>query len=1141
MKRIGVGLLVGLLVSVMTCNALWAQATAQIGGSVHDMSGAVLPGVEITATQTGTGASRMTITNETGYYILPNLPLGPYRVEASLPGFRSFVQTGIVLQVNSNPTLNIVLQVGQVTEQVEVQANATLVETRSIGVGQVMETARIVELPLNGRNAQELLLLGGGAVQTSPVGGSMFPGRLQISSAGALGTATEYTLDGVRHVDSFDGIPLPLPFPDALAEFKTELGGSGGQQGRSSQVSAVTKSGTNDLHGDLFEFVRNDLFNARSYFAIKGSTLKRNQFGGTLGGAILKNKLFFFGGYQGTTLRQDAADVQQFVPTAAMLAGDFTGFTSPACNANRQVTLRAPFVNNRIDPALFSPVALKVAARLPKPDNPTCGQITFGRRSVENDGQVVGRIDYQSSAKHSLFGRFISSSAFNPSSLDFTPDLPMNSGASSTSGSYAFSFGSTYLVSPTTVNAFRLAFTRTRQTTIPKGSFDLTELGAKVYSGFTPHVTQLTVTGGFTISGGNFRITADDLYQLADDVSMTRGTHQLAFGGRVGQSRTIFSTRSQSPPGFSFSSAQTGAGLADFLLGKASDFTQGSNTEIFARVKQLSLYFQDTWQAKRRVTVNYSVRWAPILPHVDNHRPVPFVMNFDMDRYRQGLRSTVFVNSPPGFLYAGDPGFAQNNNGANAEKPHADVWNPYWTNFAPRLGLAWDVQGNGRTSIRASYGLNYEDYPTAYRLGEQSAAQPFGGLIQLIAPAGGLEDPWRDTPGGTPFPLRLTKNIPFIPGGNYVPNNPTFTPTYTQSWNLSLQREVTAGMLMSVSYLGTQIVHLQATNPINRVSFVPGIGDANGNCFLNGQVTYYKVAPGSPCSVVANTQARRALSFLNPAFATEIGRLGIVTYGGTQQYNGMLVSVQRRPSDGINFSANYTLSHCIGDYTGRTSNGFGSSSDHTYQDPDNRRKDRASCDMDQRHNFNLTGSVETPKFTNRTVSLLGSGWRLSGIYRASTGGTLVPNSTPSGAHNVTLGTPGGALTSTAGVDQCLCNLTAQRPNLLLPGAVYLDTSGRPGTQWLNPAAFGQPALGTLGNLGRNAIEVPMTWQLDVGLSRVFNVRETQRMEFRVEAYNVINAFRPGTIDTNLSSTNTFGKIRTALDPRIMQFALKYLF
>src|SRR5262249_24335764 len=354
------------------------------------------------------------------------------------------------------------------------------------------------ELPLNGRNAQELLLLGGGAVQSAPTGGMVFPSsRIAISAAGTLGTAAEYTLDGIRHVDPYDGVALPLPFPDALAEFKTELGGVGAQQGRASQMSAVTKSGTNELHGDLFEFLRNDLFNARPYFATKGSTLKRNQFGGTFGGPIIKNKLFFFGGYQGTIFRQDPADTRQFVPTAVMLAGDFTAFTSPACNGGREIALRAPYVNNRIDPSQFSPVAVKVAAKLPTSDNP-CGEITFGRKTNDNQRQLVTKVDYQKSAKHSLFGRFLFSDDISPSPYTFTPDNPLTADIKSDAVSYAFTAGSTYLVSPTTVNAFRLSFSREHLLTTSPPAIDLSELGSKVYNGYTPGIVKVTVTSGFT-------------------------------------------------------------------------------------------------------------------------------------------------------------------------------------------------------------------------------------------------------------------------------------------------------------------------------------------------------------------------------------------------------------------------------------------------------------------------------------------------------------------------------------------------------------------------------------------------------------------------------------------------------------------
>ena len=919
-RSVGV-LLFGLLGAVLSTSLLWAQATAQISGTVKDQSGAVLPGVEVTVTQIETGIARSAVTNENGSYVLSNLAIGPYRLEAGLPGFRTFAQTGIVLQVNSSAVINPVLEVGQVTEQVEVKANTALVETRSLSVGQVMETARIVELPLNGRNAQELVLLQGGATLLTS-GGKAFPGRLVISSAGSLGISTDYTLDGIRHVDAWDGYPMPLPFPDALAEFKTEIGGLAASQGKGTQVSAVTKSGTNDFHGDLFEFVRNDLFNARNYFATAGSTLKRNQFGGTAGGPVIKNKLFFFGGYQGTTLRQDPNDTRSFVPTAAMLAGDFTTFTSPACNAGRQITLRAPFVNNRIDPALFSPAALKIAARLPKTDN-ACGELTYGQRTIEDQKQVVTKIDYQVSPKHSLFGRYLYATSDSPSSYKFTPDNVLNANSGKKARAHAFAAGSTYLISPTTVNAFRLSYTMERTWTSTSEFFGPEEVGIKVYGAYVPKAVGIRVTSGFTLSAGP-TIYGGELYQIADDVSMTRGRHQFGFGGRVAQARANPRNDNRSVPTFTLSGTVTGAGLADFLTGKVDNFTQGIPGQSFSRTNYLSLYGQDTWQLKPRLTVSFGLRFSPVLPIVEYRRPIPIVMNFDMDRYRQGLRSTVFVNAPPGMLYPGDPGFAQNNNGASAAKPKADLWKPYWNQFAPRLGFAWDVEGNGRTSVRASYGLSYEEYPAGtYRLGTQLAQPPWGSFTRMLQPEGGLDDPWRGVPGGNPFPLQLTTDMPFVRGGEYLPSNPYLTPSYMQSWNLSLQRELVPGTLVSLSYMGTAIVHLQAASSLNMSVFVPGVGDASGSCFLNGKITHFKVTPGSPCSTVNNTDDRRQLAFVNPAFVGEIGRLADIVNGGTQGYNGMLVSVQHRSASGISLNGNYTWSHCVGDFGGRANVGNG--------------------------------------------------------------------------------------------------------------------------------------------------------------------------------------------------------------------------
>src|SRR5437870_790216 len=431
MKRASFVLGTTLLFFALSTVDVWAQATAQISGSVRDQSGAVLPGAEVTATQTDTGIARSTVTNGAGSYVLCNLPLGPYKLEAALPGFRTFVQTGIVLQVNSSPVVNPSLEVGQVNEQVEVQANAALVETRNVGVGQVIEQQRILELPLNGRQVTDLITLSGAAVTTNVSTGRLFNDLPYISVGGGVPFGVDYSLDGANHMNFLIGTTMPMPFPDATQEFKVEFTGLSAQRGNSAAVAVVTKSGTNEFHGDLFEFLRNDLFNATEYFAaidprtgnkVK-STLKRNQFGGTVGGPIVKNKVFFFGAYQRTTLRSDPANVQNFIPTPAMLSGDWTAFTSAACNAGVARSLRTPFANNRIDPTQYSKAAVyianKILASQSAPPN-DCGLVTVGAPVQRNDNVYVGKVDYQKSPKHSLFGRVLVNSQFQPDSSKLT-------------------------------------------------------------------------------------------------------------------------------------------------------------------------------------------------------------------------------------------------------------------------------------------------------------------------------------------------------------------------------------------------------------------------------------------------------------------------------------------------------------------------------------------------------------------------------------------------------------------------------------------------------------------------------------------------------------------------------------------------
>jgi len=1117
------------LISLFTCVTVWAQATAEISGSVKDQSSAVLPGVEIAVTQTDTGISRTAVSNETGSYVLPNLAPGPYRLEAALPGFRTYVRTGIVLQVNTSPVINVVLEVGQVSEQIEVQANAALVDTRNSTVGSVIENERVLELPLNGRNVTDLIVLAGGAVDQSAgsqsinvmaIGGAAGTSPV-LSIAGGASWGAGYSLDGANHVNYMTGTTMNMPFPDAMQEFKVETSGVNAQHGNSSAISAVTKSGTNQFHGNLFEFVRNDLFNARYYFATQHGTYKRNQFGGTAGGAIVQNKLFFFAGYQGTTIRQDPNDTRTFIPTAAMLAGDWTAFASPACNLGRQITLRSPFLNNRIDPGLYSKPALYVvnyrgAKPFPTTDDP-CGQITYGTRTAEDDGSYVGKIDYQKSAKHSLFGRVLLTSAVVPNPWDAITNLLQDT-VYRTGLASSYTFGSTYLVSTNLVQAFRLSVNRTANhysNVKPGQLFNWCDAGVKIYC--APEITRPivnTITGAFSLTSGFLtgHRYVGTMYSMDDDVSLLRGAHQMSFGVSVEHGRQNNLAPYVSAHQFQFNGSATGLGLADFMLGKPSQLITGRTNPHHVKGFTVGLYAVDTWKVLPKLTLNYGLRWQPSIP-----QNVEDVYNFDYARFQQGIKSNVFLNAPAGLYYRGDPGFP--NDGINAR----------WLQFGPHMGLAWDVSGNGRTSVRGSYGLSYVPVPGDFRE-RYSGTGPWGGRVTLTSPVGGLENPYLGVPGGDIFPYSLDKNAPYAPYG-WIYSQPYDMPTpYQQSWNLSIQRQIGKDWLVSTSYLGSNMIHLWGNQSLNPANYIPG-----GPCTING-VSY------NPCSSLGNTDARRVFGFQRPADAAKIGYVAMADFGGIQEYNGLLLSVERRAAKGVTVSSNYTWSHCIGPYVtlydARALWPY-----ETYTNLNDRDADRGNCDSDRRHIFNLTTVAETPQFSNKTIRVMATGWRLSAIYRVSSGWPL--NGGAAG---------GGGSGIEAGSDRALTGINHQRANQIT-GNPYGDRSGRPLTLYLNPAAFALPDMGTTGNIGRNSIQGPGTWSFDVGLSRAFRVKESQRLELRAEAYNVLNSFRPGcpsgTTGTGggcplggvnaIVSSNVFGQIRNSLDPRIMQFALKYLF
>jgi len=1060
---------------------------------VKDQTGAILPSAEVTVTQTDTGATRSVITNENGAYVLASLPIGPYRLEVALPGFRTYVQTGIILQVNSNPVINAVLQIGQVTEQVQVAADAALVETRSTGVGQVIDNQRVLELPLNGRQATELIFLSGMATPSSGAGLNSrvrnYP-TTEVVIAGGLSNGMTYLLDGGTHNDGYNNLNLPLPFPDALQEFKVETSALPAQYGHHSAaaINAVTKAGTNEIHGDLFEFLRNGYFNARNTFAAARDNLKRNQFGGTLGGPIIKNKLFFFAGQQTTIERSTPGQVITFIPTAQMLGGDFTTITSAQCNTTGAVSLRAPFTNNRIDPSQFSPVALNILKQpgFPTTTNP-CGEIRFGRRAGSNEYSTLGRMDYQMSPKHSVFGRYMMAIYDQPSDFE-AQNLLALSNAALAFRVHSFVLGDTYLIGNSTVSNFRATVNRAK---IPKSSpqyFDPNDVGVNMHV-YVPDFMRLAITGGFSIAGtgatpSKYNTTG---FQFAEDISLIRGGHQIGYGANWIHTEVNGVSQLNASGPFTFNGQITGLGLADFMVGRPSALTQGTESLAYFRLNYMGYYIQDAWRAASRLTVNAGLRWEPSLaPYSKNS----YVMHFDPAAFASGAKSAVYTNAPAGLTFPGDAGFPGNH-----------VGHDRWSNFAPRLGLAWDPQGNGRLSVRAAYGIFYDLPALNYYIGF-AQSPPFGNNVTIQNPAS-FANPWQGFAGGNPFPRVLTKDSTFITFGGYE-NMPVDTKTtYSQQWNLSLQKQLGMDWLVSTNYVGTSIIHLWGGNQINPAVFL-GLG----SCTLPGQTATIPV-----CSTTGNVNNRRKLNVQNPVQGQFFGTVSQLDDSATGSYNGLVISVQRRRAKGMTVQGNYTWSHCISDLA----NAELAVAGQNYTIPDNRGYDRANCPTsDRRHVFNLSTVYETPKFSSTTMRTLASGWQLSGIVRLRTGQYL---------------------SVTSGLDQALTGQANQRAVQVLADPYHPDKSL---DHYLNPAAFAQPAFGTYASTGANNIEGPGLIQIDMGVTRTFKVGERQSVQFRAESFNLpnhVNPMNPTTAYNNAS----FGRILAAENPRIIQFALKYVF
>jgi len=556
-----------------------------------------------------------------------------------------------------------------------------------------------------------------------------------------------------------------------------------------------------------------------------------------------------------------------YVPTAAMLAGDFSAFASPACNSGRQITLRAPFVNNQVNPALFSPAAINLAKRLPSTTNP-CGETRYSIPSNRDEGQTVARIDYQLSTNNSLFGRYMATSDKQPVPLSTSDNILTTAFPGVDNLAQSMTFGDTAVYGTNVVNSIRFAFNRTTVNRFNDDFFEPKDLGINAYNYSPTKEMIVTVSGGFNVSAATATrgIATNNSYQMSDDLTLVRGRHQIALGANVAYWTSLQKTWARGGGTWDFNGQATGLGMGDFLLGRVTLMEQGNAGGVDLSQWYTGVYAQDTWRATDRITVNGGLRWEPFF---GQNIGFGAIANFNHDNFAKGIKSTVYRNAPAGFLYPGDTGFPPGESGFNAQ----------WWNFAPRLGVAWDALGNGRLSVRSSYGLNY-DLPVGETWFRLAAGPPFGNRTRQSDVL--FDNPYATYPGGNPHPIEIGPTTEYPAFGAFGAIDPNINSPRTQSWNVTLEKQIGAEWGVSASYLGSYSDRLWGIVTQN-----PGLYLGTGPCTINGVA--YPV-----CTTNANLNQRRVLFQQNPREGGFVANLDELFSVGSQTYRGLKLSLQRR-------------------------------------------------------------------------------------------------------------------------------------------------------------------------------------------------------------------------------------------------------
>jgi hypothetical protein len=1045
--------------------ALFGQAgQAGITGAVVDSTGASIPNARVLIVNVDTNVARDISTDEAGRFLFPVLPIGNYRVEISKEGFKKFSRTGLVLELGQTARVDATLEIGNLAESVEVTAATPQVNTTDAAIGRTVQNKEIITLPLVNRNVYTLLSLTAGVDDNQSTNNFGYPEQRASINGSAYGSSgsVSYYLDGGSNMTQLRNTGGAAPNPDAVQEFRVTTNSYSAEFGRFSAgvIDVITKSGTNQFHGSLFEFLRNDVLNSKDWNVLTKPPLRRNQYGGTFGGPIKRDKTFFFSSFSGLNQRQQDVTIA-VVPNEAQRNGNLSSF--PA-QIRDPLNNNAPFLGNIIPPNRLDPTAQNILKQVPLPNLPNNqAQSTQPRSNDTYEGLI--KVDHTFSTKHTLAGSYF----LNKGSIL----EPYSGGGNVPWASRLFDFSQqnvnstdTYTISPTLINQARFTFIRNTGGRLASPTKTLADFGSKWTVQGDPALPQITVNGFFTLSNAiNGPDAGGNYYGFRDTMSWTKGKHAIRFGAEISYDDILQTTNLNNYGTFSFNGNRSGNALADYLLGLPVQFNQDAPVAKTDKGWYYGFFVQDDYRIHPRLVLNLGLRYDLQMPYTDpQDRKLAF---------SPFTKSTVVPTAPAGLLFPGDPGIPRGI--ANTDK----------NNFAPRIGLAWDPTGSGKTSIRAAAGIFYSS--VSVNVWNNTAdRQPFSAR-QTFNNVKSLTDPYGNYPNGSPYPYTYDKANPkfLTPAAIYAISRDFVWPVSYQ-FNASIQREIVRDTTVTFAYVGAMGRHF------------PFFQDANYPVFTANATT-------------ANVDARRP--YLTGTFQS----IGVLRSIVNTNYHSMQVSFDKRYAKNFVIKGYYTFSKALEGLQLQNE-----SADPGVQNQMNLGLDRARSANDRRHNFVISGIWEL-KYANNLAAVpraILSGWTISGV----------------GAFR-----SGQPFTVTTGRDVNLDGVNNDRPNLVGNPFLSTDRSRTESTNaWFNVSAFQVGANGTDGTAGRNIIEGPGIKQVDFGLFRFFKIREGMQLEARAEmtnAFNFVNLNNP----TATLNSPLVGTIRSARQMRQTQIGLRLVF